>query len=288
MRFTRTSVGALIGTLIFLGFAACSQTAEVTGLEGYGQLSGKVTGSEPGVLPVVYAYNMEKDVAYTVFVVDGKYRATNLIPGPYDVTIRAAVDQLEGFDPVTVQLVVTADAHFEADFALENVGLRPNYITSLPAEPCTANRPSPEIAAEIDYALKHGGIEPGKAIGDCADSQILPFDEIFPAGEGRDILFRTCMGCRDRQAGWARLLTLKRSSCHRRIAISSSTIWPTISAWTHLRDWWSYAENPNSTSQRWRRRNSSNTSGKRLRTLKSTRTGRGPIVQILTVMAMSG
>ncbi len=199
MRFTRTIFGALIGTLIFLGFAACSQTAEVTGLEGYGQLSGKVTGSEPGVLPVVYAYNMEKDVAYTVFVVDGKYRATNLIPGPYDVTIRAAVDQLEGFDPVTVQLVVTADAHFEADFALENVGLRPNYITGLPAEPCTANRPSPEIAAEIDYALKHGGIEPGKAIGDCADSQILPFDEIFPAGEGRDILFRTCMGCHHTQ-----------------------------------------------------------------------------------------
>ena len=199
MRISRTTFRTLIGPLILLGLAACAQSDRVTGLEGYGQLSGTVTGSEPGVLPVVYAYNMDKDVAYTVFVVDGKYRAVNLIPGPYDVTIRAAVDQLEGFDPVTVQLEVTADTHFEADFALQNVGPRPNYVNGLPAEPCTANRPSPEIAAQIDYALKHGGIEPGKAIGDCEDSEILPYEEIFPAGEGRDILERTCMGCHHSQ-----------------------------------------------------------------------------------------
>jgi streptogramin lyase len=164
-------------------------------LEGYGQLSGKVTGSEPGVLPVVYAYNMDKDVAYTVFVVGGKYRAVNLIPGSYDVTIRPAVDQLEGFDPVTVQRNVAADAHAKADFALQNVGPRPNYIIGLPAEACSADRPTPEFAAELDYALKHGGVEPGKAIGDCEDSLIQPFETIFPPGEGRDILFRTCMGC---------------------------------------------------------------------------------------------
>jgi streptogramin lyase len=183
----------MLGPLMLLAFAACAP--KITGLEGYGQLTGNVTGSEPGVLPVVYAYNMDKDVAYTVFVVDGKYRAVNLIPGHYDVTIRAAVDQLEGFDPVTVEVDVTADANFEVDFVLENVGLRPNYITGLPAEACSANRPSPEIAAKLDYALKHGGIEPGKAIGDCEDSLIQPFEDIFPAGEGREILLRTCLGC---------------------------------------------------------------------------------------------
>ena len=180
---------------MLLGFAACTQTDQLTGLEGYGQLSGKVTDSEPGVLPVVYAYNTDKDVAYTVFVVNGKYRAVNLIPGSYDVTIRPAVDQLEGFDPVTVQLDVAADAQAKADFALQNVGPRPNYIIGLPAEACSADRPTPEVAAKLDYALKHGGVEPGKAIGDCEDSLIQPFDTIFPPGEGRDILFRTCMGC---------------------------------------------------------------------------------------------
>ena len=195
MRISKTCLTALAGTLMLLGFAACTQTDQLTGLEGYGQLSGKVTGSEPGVLPVVYAYNTDKDLAYTVFVVDGKYRAVNLIPGSYDVTIRPAVDQLEGFDPVTVQLDVAADAQGQVDFALQNVGPRPNYIIGLPAEACTANRPTPEIAAKLDYALKHGGVEPGKAIGDCQDSLIQPFETIFPPGEGRDILVRTCLGC---------------------------------------------------------------------------------------------
>ena len=67
--------------------------------DGLGQLSGKVEGTVEGLLPVVYAYNTDKDLAYTVFVVDGEYRAVKMIPGRYDVTIRRAVDQLEGFDP---------------------------------------------------------------------------------------------------------------------------------------------------------------------------------------------
>ena len=130
-------------------------------LPGYGQLSGTVTGSEPGVLPVVYAYNTAKDVGYTVFVVDGKYRAVNLIPGPYDVTIRRAVGQLEGFDEQTVQHQIEAGTHASADFAIEN------------------------ITPELDYV---GGIE-------YPNVEIAPYDEIYPPGPGRDALERTCHGC---------------------------------------------------------------------------------------------
>jgi streptogramin lyase len=145
-------------------------------LEGYGQLSGKVSGSEPGVLPVVYAYNTDKDVAYTVYVVDGKYRAVNLIPGPYDVTIRAAVDQLEGFTPETVKRDVAADSHVTADFALQDVGPRPNYVNGLPYEACTANRPTPDDIP-------------------CEPYKIEPYEAIFPPGPGRDIMERTCLAC---------------------------------------------------------------------------------------------
>jgi streptogramin lyase len=109
----------------------------------------------------VFANNTEKDVAYTVFVIDGKYRAVNLIPGPYDITIRAAVDQLEGFTPQTVTMNVAPDTHVSADFALENVGLVTNYV---------------------------GGM-------DYSDAEVLPYDEIYPPGPGRDILERTCHGC---------------------------------------------------------------------------------------------
>ena len=87
-------------------------------LSGYGQLSGAVSGSKPGVLPTVWAYNTDKDVGYMVFVVNGNYRALNLIPGAYDVTIRPAVDQLEGFTEETKQLDVAADESVTVDFAI--------------------------------------------------------------------------------------------------------------------------------------------------------------------------
>ena len=100
----------------------------------------------------------------------------NLIPGSYDVTIRAAVDQLEGFTPETVQRDVAADAHVTADFALQNVGLVQNYTNGLPYESCTANRPTPEDIP-------------------CEPYTIAPYDEIFVPGPGRDIMERTCLAC---------------------------------------------------------------------------------------------
>jgi streptogramin lyase/mono/diheme cytochrome c family protein len=130
-------------------------------LAAYGQLSGQVTGSEPGVLPVVDAYNTARNVSYTVFVVNGHYRAVTLIPGPYDVTVRPAVGQLEGFTPQTIKLEVVAGGQSQADFALQDVGPVPNY------------------AGGMSY--------PG--------ANIAPYDEVYPPGPGRDIMERTCHGC---------------------------------------------------------------------------------------------
>jgi hypothetical protein len=146
-------------------------------------------------LPVVYACNTDADVAYAVYVVGGKYRAVNLIPGSYEITIRAAVDQLEGFTPESVQRNVAADANVTANLTSRDIRSVKNYVNGLQYETCTANPPSPEIAAEIDFALKHGGIDTGKAIGDCDDPLILPYEEIYPPGLGRDIMERTCLGC---------------------------------------------------------------------------------------------
>jgi len=145
--------------------ASCSKsdvTESMTDvLPGYGKLTGIVSGSEPGVLPVVFALNTEKDVAYTVFVINGEYRAVNLIPGPYEITIRAAVDQLEGFTPQTVNIDVAADTHVTADFAIEDVALVDNYVGGVP----------------------------------YPDAEIVPYDELYPPGPGRDIMERTCHGC---------------------------------------------------------------------------------------------
>jgi streptogramin lyase/mono/diheme cytochrome c family protein len=130
-------------------------------LPGYGQLSGHVSGSELGVLPVVYAYNEDRSVGYTVFVVDGLYRVVNLIQGTYSITIRPAVGQLEGFREQTVSRKVASGAHVQADFALDNVGPVKNYV---------------------------GGIA-------YPDTEIAAYEDIYPPGPGRDILERTCHGC---------------------------------------------------------------------------------------------
>lgn len=173
MRIPKKTIGRVAAVLALLGLVLPAFAGQ---LDGYGQLTGKVTGSEPGVLPVVYAYNTDKDVAYTVFVVDGKYRAVNLIPGSYDVTIRPAVDQLEGFTPETVKRDVAADSQVTADFALKNVGPVTNYVNGLPYEACTANRPTPDDVP-------------------CEPYKIEPYDSIYPPGPGRDIMERTCLAC---------------------------------------------------------------------------------------------
>jgi streptogramin lyase len=167
MRILKAIIGCKCAALIFLVLSVAAHAGQ---LPGYGHLSGSVAGTEPGVLPVVYAYNTDKDVGYTVFVVNGKYRAVNLIPGVYDVTIRPAVDQLEGFTLQTQQLKVAADERVTADFKLKNVGPVANYVGGYPAEACSRNVP------------------------DCG-AEIAPYDDVYPPGRGREIIENTCLGC---------------------------------------------------------------------------------------------
>ncbi|NQV85693.1 MAG: hypothetical protein HQ492_01275 [Woeseiaceae bacterium] len=156
------SVVALVSCILLTSCSKSDVNETMTDvLPGYGKLTGTVSGSEPGVLPVVFARNVEKDVAYTVFVIDGKYRAVNLVPGSYEITIRAALDQLEGFTPQTVKMDVNAASHVVADFAIENVGPVDNYVGGVP----------------------------------YSDAEIVPYDELYPPGVGRDIMERTCHGC---------------------------------------------------------------------------------------------
>jgi streptogramin lyase len=158
-------ITVVFGMLVLIGCAARpsydSEPLSGGALLGLSQISGKVSGLMPDVLPVVYAFNTDKNVGYTVFVVDGQYRAVNLIPGPYDVSIRPAVGQLEGFTEQTVPRDIAEGEHVLADFQLENVGPVLNYV---------------------------GGIE-------YPDTEIATYDEIYPPGPGRDALERTCHGC---------------------------------------------------------------------------------------------
>ncbi len=159
MRILRIIRGALVTVVVLAGLVLPAFAGQ---LEGYGQLSGKVSGSTPGVLPTVVARNIENEVSFVVFVVNGEYAAVNLYPGNYDVTIRPAVDQLEGFTPETVRVKIEANGHAEVDFALRDVRVMQNYAGGMPYPEGTT---------------------------------VLPYDEIYPQGPGRDVIERVCFGC---------------------------------------------------------------------------------------------
>jgi cytochrome c len=136
-------------------------------LKGYGEIAGRVRGTQADALAVVHALNLDNRTAYTVYVVDGRYRATTLLPGRYRVTVRPAVGQMNGFEPLSVERTVDADRRATADFALGPVRAIPNYVGGLVYD------------GDPRYP----------------DARILPYDEVYPPGPGRDILERTCNAC---------------------------------------------------------------------------------------------
>lgn len=126
------------------------------GLPGLGALSGKVSSPKAMGIAKVTAFNAEKSVKYVVFAVDGTYRAVNMFPGTYKVTI-----EKPGFAVTEQTATVAADRMTKLDFAARTAPVADDYI---------------------------GGMTyPG--------AKIVPYDVAYPAGRGREIMERTCQGC---------------------------------------------------------------------------------------------
>lgn len=145
-------------------------------LPGKSELSGSVTGGPPDLLATVYAMNIDKDIGYMVYVVDGRYRAVNLFPGTYEVTVRPAVGQLYtvGFSSQTETIEIGSGDLSSLDFALT------------------------EAKYEADYAggmFYQGGWTDKPATGPSPDAEVLRYDQAYPPGPGREIMERTCFGC---------------------------------------------------------------------------------------------
>jgi virginiamycin B lyase len=149
-------------------------------LPGMGQLSGTVSGSKPDLLTTVMARNTDNDVGFMVFVVDDKYRAVNLFPGNYEVTIKPAVGQLftDGFGQQTKNIEIAANEHATLDFSLKTQKYEPDY------------------AGGMRYKGGWSDAVPGNNIlPPSPDAKVLPYEEIYPPGPGRDILERACLSC---------------------------------------------------------------------------------------------
>jgi virginiamycin B lyase len=145
---------------LWLGLAALAlgagPPARAAVLPGLGELTGTVAVPKGMTIVPVYAYNAARHVGYAVFAVNGTYRAVDLFPGRYEITVRK--DGL-AMQPVTVE--VAAGARVTADLAPQAVTAPPTYVGGNTYEGVT----------------------------------VAPYERIYPPGPGRKIVERTCMVC---------------------------------------------------------------------------------------------
>ena len=137
---------------VTLGLVSIAQAAALPGL---GEVTGGIKVPRGTIVPV-YLHNARKNVGYAVFAVDGTYRAVNLFPGRYTVTIRK-----NGLNMAPVAVDVAAGGHAKVDLA-------PHTVT-----------------AAASYTGGH--TLPG--------ALVQTYDRIYPAGAGRQLVERTCIVC---------------------------------------------------------------------------------------------
>jgi virginiamycin B lyase len=150
-------------TLILPLGVSCTSTAPV-GIAGTASVSGQVSASATFQAARVYAKNLDKNMLYMVYTNKGAYRAINLLPGSYEFWVKK-----KGFETTPAKSVrlQVGDA-VDLDFALSI---------------------APVQAATLGHnSARFGGVV-------TADIPLVPYDELYPAGPGRDIAERTCMVC---------------------------------------------------------------------------------------------
>jgi virginiamycin B lyase len=149
MKTSRIAAVALVALL------AGAPTARAATLPGLGEVTGTVAAPQ-GAIVTVYLYNAERQVGYAVFAVDGSYRAVNLFPGRYEITVRKS-----GLEMAPVPVEVAAGQQAKADLAPRSGAAAPNYTGGHTYRDVTVER----------------------------------YDAIYPAGAGRSIVERTCIVC---------------------------------------------------------------------------------------------
>ncbi|WP_181008381.1 carboxypeptidase regulatory-like domain-containing protein [Sphingomonas montanisoli] len=142
--------------MVSAAFGLGAVGAHAAQLPGMGEMTGSVKAAKAFKSAKVYAFNKDRQIKYMVFTENGAFRATNMYPGTYTVTI-------------------------------DKPGLKaaPATITIEPGKTATLN-----------IAAKTAPVAPTYIGGQVyPDTEIQPYNKIYPAGAGRDIIERTCQGC---------------------------------------------------------------------------------------------
>ena len=160
--------------------AICMSFAATDTLDGTGSVSGTVVAEQPFQAAKVYLTNADRHMTYMVYTNGGQYRAINLFPGSYEITVEAP-----GLIAGPRQLDIESGEAATVDLTLRDVSGE---------GPAAGSRPAAQNITLANY------------------------DEVYPPEPARETLERTCMTCHGvnwvaqrsglDEAGWNALIDL--------------------------------------------------------------------------------
>ena len=138
-----------------------SRAADGDGLPGTAALSGTVQAPRAFKAAQVHLTNTDKNVLFMVYTSNGRYRAVNLFPGTYEVTVRA-----RGLEAAPQKITLAAGARETLNLTLR------------------------ESAAQ---GVRQG--EFGFTTQRPGEVTLVSYDELYPKEPGRPLLEKQCMYC---------------------------------------------------------------------------------------------
>jgi len=170
-----TLAGLLITLHLLMSLPSAVSTVRAAPVPGTAALSGTVTSSQPFQAAKVYLRNPGKNMLYMVYTSKGRYRAVNLFPGNYEVSV-----QSKGLESDVRKLVLKAGENAKLDLSLEDISSRPEQRGATN---------SARVLTPNDRAFPV--YDPNRA----DDVEYLPFDEIYPPAPALAVAKRTCISC---------------------------------------------------------------------------------------------
>jgi virginiamycin B lyase len=148
--------------LMTLALTLCSLSGIcAASLPTLGSLSGKVTAVKAFQGAQVYIRNMDKHVLYMVYTAGGHYRAVDLLPGKYEVSVKK-----KGFATEVKELEVKPGSAIVANFSLQEGDFKPAQLAVFNGANAARGQPMP-----------------------------VRYDELYPPGTGKAVVERTCVAC---------------------------------------------------------------------------------------------
>ena len=168
---------------ILIQSAALSLPA-LANIVGTGTLEGAVTAPKAFSAAKVFASKVGSNITYVVFTKGGKYSAVNVMPGSYDVWA-----EHQGLNSIPTTVTISANQTTQAAISMT-------------------------VSEPVQYAI---------GPRELPDRMRVPFDELYPPGEGRDIIRNDCAVCHawnfipaqpQSRAGWGAVVDYMTTSPH--------------------------------------------------------------------------